>query len=936
MAVPQVKDSNYKPTWGGGLVFNASDNGAGVKALYNTIQKNQSTGIPKMTVQPSSHTEVNDNTRVSTVYTPTYRKGQLTNVGGTNKQQVEVGRDNAHKININNIRTQAEKDASYESKSKVLGKYARDAAEAEYRKNNHVSPTLQSDRAVDYDPTDPFLKDAETHQYLKDNNGNLINNSEWDAPMGYRALKTVHDINTGTSMVLSMLPSVTARSIGNAMFIGQNLADIHHDINEGNYTSAGLNTALTFAPYGINKLYKTWKPAKRLQQVVENQYLPYNIMQNRVGAMSDRRNIYYDEIQKVKRTSPISKDFMNKVQERSRNREVDWKSTLEKSKQYRKNWSENIKLFKDPYVNINFNGKDITVRPKVNYYTGEINSGNPEISEYVKDIENTLQGNALVGGSTRLYGSGIINGVPHDLELLTTKSKMGTVKNLIGAKGAQYTSNNGFKQSLLGNNKVWNSDGNHMIDVQIIGQDANGMATGQIAHNYFSRLYPKQYKELQKKWEQLGSKAIEEKQLFNTLDQPLPITADELYTKLQKHPRVYDLMVAMDNYNGFTDKQIGRQLQIFSSPWITNRIQNMNTRAVTDGWNRIKLTPKEIQEVRDYAKIPSVYSNEAVESILNQQLIANNLGIRSVFKHPNYTPVWNLPVENQALRTNVAPFNGQASGIGGNQLLGTSEGGVGGDITAILNNRHDINTFQDYMNAMQHKLKRTDPAYRVFDDINRRVAMGQLSIKEGTKQTEELAKKLGINGFYGSSYAGAKYFGALQQPTVGLKNYSVGAQSGKANFLEVGAYPDFSTSKLATASGTEYSSMGFPQYLLGVRPQSWTRNSLGGWSPKIGAYTYKPKNYNYNNFYMSLPEFRKVIKGYNANNYNWSDFQGKIYQNLIDKFRNASNKYSEYVKLPALLGGVGAGLLDAANNFGMLILPGRQSEHKIIYRNRKQ
>ncbi len=48
-------------------------------------------------------------------------------------------------------------------------------------------------------------------------------------------------------MVLSMLPSATARGIGNAMFIGQNLADIHHDIKDKNYTSAGLNTAFTFA-----------------------------------------------------------------------------------------------------------------------------------------------------------------------------------------------------------------------------------------------------------------------------------------------------------------------------------------------------------------------------------------------------------------------------------------------------------------------------------------------------------------------------------------------------------------------------------------------------------------------------------------------------------------------------------------------------------------
>lgn len=74
-------------------------------------------------------------------------------------------------------------------------------------------------------------------------------------------------------MVLSMLPSATARGIGNAMFIGQNLADIHHDIKDKNYTSAGLNTAFTFAPYGINRIYKSWKPAKRLSDIINKNIL---------------------------------------------------------------------------------------------------------------------------------------------------------------------------------------------------------------------------------------------------------------------------------------------------------------------------------------------------------------------------------------------------------------------------------------------------------------------------------------------------------------------------------------------------------------------------------------------------------------------------------------------------------------------------------------
>lgn len=70
----------------------------------------------------------------------------------------------------------------------------------------------------------------------------------------------------------------------------------------------------------------------------------------------------------------------------------------------------------------------------------------------------------------------------------------------------------------------------------------------------------------------------------------------------------------MDNYNGFKPKQVGRQAQMFSSPWLTNRIQKMNTSAVTNGWTRLKLTP---QEARTRWNIPQVYS----DSIVNQKQI---------------------------------------------------------------------------------------------------------------------------------------------------------------------------------------------------------------------------------------------------------------------------------------------------------------------------
>lgn len=907
--VVQIKDNNYKQSWGGINLFNSKDNGAAVKSLYQGLQKStQKLQRPQIEVIPQ-HTEQNSSTNVKTFYAPIYRKNRLINTGGTSKQEVGEGFNTAHKININKVRANAEEKSSIRSGSKVLAKKARDEAESKYRSTYKVSPTIQSDRSLDYNPEDPFLKDLETGQYLKNNNGNLVNNPQWDAPLGYRLLKSVHDINTGASMVLSTLPSITARSIGNAMLVGQSLADIHHDIKDKNYTSAGLNTAFTFAPYGINRIYKSWKPARRLSEIINKKYTRSSID----NARYESKEAYDQQLQnKMADFQTQHVDDLHKyrdIQEaRRKNPRIDWEATAKSGRQWHADYATNLKQARDPSATINLNGQEITIRPKINYKTGKVTSSTPELGQYLKDLETTLNGSALVGGSTRLYGSGIINGVPHDLELLTTKSRLGAVQKSIGKKGSQYGSSNGFRQQLEGNNKVFNSDGNHMIDVQIIGEDAKGYATGQLAHNYYSRLYPKKYKQLQEQWESLGNKAIQEGKVFSTTEQSLPIKAEELYTQLQKHPRIYDLMVAMDNYNGFKAKQVGRQAQMFSSPWLTNRIQKMNTNAVTNGWARLKLTPQEIQEARTRWNIPQVYSDDAVESIVNQNLIADNMGVRTVFYSTRFTPKWNITTENNALRSVVAPFNGQGAGIGGNQLLHSSAGGLGGDVTAILNNRKDINSFKDYITSIKNRLQRLDPNYWLFDDINSKVASGQLSIEEGTRQTTELAKKLNINGYYGDAYNGGKYFGALQQPTIGLKNYSSGSQSGATNMLEVGSNPTFKMG---------YTSMGFPEIIHmnpSHAPMRWHKYTnhygpivLKGQFPQPSNYIYYsiPKS-NYKKAFYKYPQYRKWdtnLQESLKHNYN-TDFS-IIPVHKIDHIQYYwDNSVVPYSAIPGVLGGI--------------------------------
>lgn len=919
MAV-QIKDNNYKQSWGGINLFNSKDNGASVKSLYQGLQKSaQKLQRLQVEVVPL-HIEQNNSTRVKTFYAPMYRKNRLINTGGTSEQEVNQGFSNAHKININKARADAEEKAFKISGSKVLAKYAGDIAEAKYRSTYKVSPNIQSDRSLDYNPEDPFLKDLETGQYLKDENGNLVNNPQWNAPLGYKLLKTINDIIAGTSMVLSMLPSTTARGIGNAMLIGQSLADIHHDIKDKNYTSAGLNTAFTFAPYGINRIYKSWKPAKRLSDIINKKYTRGNIYEVR----SKSKKVYDQELKNNMSDfeSKHDQDLFNygyTKEDRDNNPRINWDATAKRGKQWHANYAANLKQTKDPSVTINLNGQEVTIRPKINYETGKVTSSTPELGQYLKDLETTLNRSALVGGSTRLYGSGIINGVPHDLELLTTKSRLGAVQKSIGKEGAQYGPSNGFKQSLEGNNKVFNSDGNHIIDVQTIGEDAKGYAIGQLAHNYYSRLYPQKYKQLQKQWELLGNTAIQKGQVFNTTEQALPIKAEELYTKLQKHPRIYDLMVTMDNYNGFKSKQVGRQAQMFSSPWLTNRIQKMNTNTVTNDWARLKLTPQEIQEARTMWNIPQVYSDDAVESIVNQNLIADNMGIRTVFYNSRFTPKWDINTENSALRSVVAPFNGQGAGIGGNQLLNSSRGGLGGDVTAILNNRVGINSFQDYVNSIKNRLQRTDPNYDLFDDINKKVAQGTLSIEEGTKQTTELAKKLNINGYYGRAYGEGNYFGALQQPTIGLKNYSVRSQSEAANILEVGSNPKFPS--------REYSSMGFPRiktinpysapmrwgkYVKYNKPGTPTKQTVE-YVPQRSNYVYHttPK-YDYKKAFYKYPQYRKWDSKLQESlkHEQTTDFSG-IPGRKIDTIQDHWDKNA--VPIGVITGGIG-GTIDMYNN----------------------
>lgn len=714
--------------------------------------------------------------------------------------------------------------------------------------------------------------------------------------MGLRVLRGIHNLNTYGGLVASLIPTPITQAAGQAIFIGQGLADAEHDVREGNYGSAVANGAMMALPYGISKGYKYIRGLRPVNKFIKHgQVNPQQHYQNYKGQLINKQNNLKEDIIQFSNNHPDdAAESFTKLLTRADRRPIDWAQVQKDAKQMHTDYNNYLIEQRNPHTTINLNGQQVTVRPSVVYKTGETNPASPELAQYLNDIQTMLGDAGLVSGSTRLYGSGIVNGVPHDLEVITTKSRMGALKKAAGAEGAEYSSSNGFAQQLQGNNKVFNSDGGHMIDVQVLGEDANGFATGQIAHNWYSRMYPEEYQKLAKKWAEQATNAEATGARFVTTEQSLPIKTEDFYQQLQNDPDLITKMVALDNFNSNKAKHIARQAQMYQNSALVKDLQNRNLRATHPEWQDLQqLTPQEIQEARQVLKIPSAYSDEAVQEIVRQQFITDMIGIRGVFWNKQWLPQWNMKIENQALRSVVSPFNGQLSGIGGNQLLQASEPGVSSSIVASLNNNTlGINTYRQYVDFVKNKIKRGSPAYNEIDNINRSVANGSITIEDATKQIENISKRYGINGYYGDDYNGL-YYGATTQPTIGIKMATIGEQSGKNNVLEVGSYPNFN--------------LGYEGLGIGVAKKPIiTHPMTNKWFIQRHAYPYNTEGYAYLRKY---PEFRKMQqqkKAYhdmvNQMDVKYNDFYNKL-DKLNRHYHNLQTLYKRSL-VPATFGGM--------------------------------
>lgn len=165
------------------------------------------------------------------------------------------------------------------------------------------------------------------------------------------------------------------------------------------------------------------------------------------------------------------------------------------------------------------------------------------------------------------------------------------------------------------------------------------------------------------------------------------------------------------------------------------------------------------------------------------------------------------------------------------------------------------------------------------------------------------------------AYGDSNYFGALQQPTIGLKNYSVGSQSGAANILEVGSNPIFPF--------REYSSMGFPRvqtinpYSAPMRWGKYVRyyptKQTVEYVPQHNNYVYHATpNYDYKKAFYKYPQYRKWdSKLQESLKHEWTTDFSDIPRR---KIANIQYQWDKYAVPTGVITGTIGGLTDIYNN----------------------
>lgn len=583
------------------------------------------------------------------------------------------------------------------------------------------------------------------------------------------------------------------------------LYDIKEAIKNNNYKEAGLLASMLLLPNVVEKggkaIYKGVKSAAKRAYTTPTKMLGNRSLRSNLKVFNGHK------VDRYKRYSNFAKGIRDRLESAHPDYTFDISPKNITATYKHKQWADDKETFQfnNPITNTHHTGnrqirvknnesysttildEDILVSPnitRIKYPTARGVSLEHPIFEYEKAINDLIGNNAHIAGSTPIYRRGYVLGAPNDLELVSTERRFPSI--VTSLEGYNTTRHGNFGYDF---NSRYGINGNP-VTTHIINENANGRAVGPIAHEYYSLLYPEEYRKL-------TEAAIDEgfaKGKRITLDDiELPISAEDLYSRIT--PEIQERKLLKDLFISDNDKHVARAFQMLTS----------DNKAVRD---------KAVQSMReaighhfgkDYKLASETYPNLTFDNIEANEQFLKSLGLPPEYaKDPdimrNIVDRWHIAETTQSRNTFVrkgdkiylpdrstmeraarsiyAPYNGNHSGIGGNTVINSGDGGVGGDFGHIMQQRltlypEKINTPFDLINQ-ENSLANIDiPIYDEFYAIGNAVRSGKLSEAKGIAKHKSLAEKYDIPAFYGEAYSdNSRYVGNLVEP-VAVRTYPI-------------------------------------------------------------------------------------------------------------------------------------------------------------------
>lgn len=317
---------------------------------------------------------------------------------------------------------------------------------------------------------------------------------------------------------------------------------------------------------------------------------------------------------------------------------------------------------------------------------------NPALHEHVVKVEKVLEGDGLVGGSS-IYGQ-LTNKAPHDLEIVTTQSRLqNVIEKLEGAEVGRTDLVTKVRSPKYG-------IGQDPIDVQVIQQAPNGNAQGTLAIEYFRLLHPDDYHKWLEGLSKTAAKDIAKgNNYWNTQwiesNAELPIKAEDLFNEIISSPKgelgtsiVNEQKVISDLLSSENDKHVKASLNLILNPKASDKVaKTLEDIAYREAkgstassmypnldYNDIEANKQLLRELKispEYASNPEIMKN-----IIDRFHNVLSLSTRGVFPSKKLKPGETTPYMD-ALQYTSSFNNGNASGGGGNRLLFRSTPGVG-------------------------------------------------------------------------------------------------------------------------------------------------------------------------------------------------------------------------------------------------------------------